>query len=75
MYIAIVCFLVCDVINAEINLFFLIKSFFLREQKVKTKIENLEKEKRFYGEIKTGYETFCSGKKAFLLCNQLLFSI
>ena len=37
MYIAIVCSPDCDVINFEINLIFLIKPFFLQDQKDKTK--------------------------------------
>ena len=38
MYIVIVCWPVRDVINFEISIFFLIKPFFLLEQKVETKI-------------------------------------
>ena len=37
MRIMIVCQPVCDLINFEINLIFLIKPFFLYDQKVKTK--------------------------------------
>ena len=47
MGIVIVFFTGCDVINFEINLIFLIKPFFLRDQTVKTKIEYLENEKSF----------------------------
>ena len=36
-YIAIVCKSGCDVMNFEVNLIFLIKSFFLYDQKVVTK--------------------------------------
>ena len=39
MCIVIICFLVSDVINFEINLSFLIKPFFYMTKKVKTKIE------------------------------------
>ena len=38
MGIVIICYLGCDVINFETNLIFLIKPFFLNDQKVKTKI-------------------------------------
>ena len=38
MCIAIVCFSRCDVMNFKINLIFPIKSFFLHDQKMKTKI-------------------------------------
>ena len=37
MYIAIVCYPGCDVINFEINLIFLIEPFFLLDQKVMTR--------------------------------------
>ena len=37
MWIAIVCYPGCDVINFETNLIFLIESFFLHDQKVITK--------------------------------------
>ena len=38
MYVVIVCYPGCGVINLEINLIFLINPFFLRDQKVKTKV-------------------------------------
>ena len=40
MRITIVFELDCDVINIEINLIFLIKQFFLYDQKLKTYLEN-----------------------------------
>ena len=39
MYIASVCYPRCDVMDFEINLAFLIKVFFLHDQKVMTKTE------------------------------------
>ena len=39
--IAIVCHLDCDVINSEINLIFLIKRFFLHDQKTQNKNLNI----------------------------------
>ena len=48
----------CDVIKFEINLIFLIKSFLIHKQKVKTKTLNLENEKSFRGEIKTIFHHF-----------------
>ena len=44
----IVCSTGRDVTNFEINLTFLIKSFFLHDQKVKTKIVNILKRKRAF---------------------------
>ena len=38
MYIAIVYFAGCDIINFQINRIFLVKPFFLHDQKFKTKI-------------------------------------
>ena len=43
----------CDVINFEINFFFLIKPFFLHDLKVKTNIRCLENEKNFKDERKS----------------------
>ena len=50
--IVIVCFRVCDVINLEINLIFLMKRFFYMNEKSKQKLRYLENEKSFPGEIK-----------------------
>ena len=41
MYIVIVCKSGCDVINFDINIIFLIKQFFLHDQKVKDKNLNI----------------------------------
>ena len=47
VYIAIACFPGCDVINFEINLFFLIKSLSYMSKKWRQKLKYLEKKKRF----------------------------
>ena len=44
--------------NFGINLIFLIKLFLLYDQKVKTKIKNLENEKSFQDEIKFIFHYF-----------------
>ena len=53
-------FLRRDVINFEINLIFLIKSFFLRDQKVKTKILRIERsfkdEKKHFSSVFKGFQ-------------------
>ena len=46
MCIAIVCFLDCDVINFEINLIFLIKSFLCMIKKLRQRFQHLENEKK-----------------------------
>ena len=60
MYIVIVFFSGGDVINFEINLIFLIKSFFLRDQKVKTKILRIERsfkdEKKHFSSVFKGFQ-------------------
>ena len=45
----------CDVINFEINLIFLIKSFFYMTKKSRQKFKNFEKEKSFYVWNKTRF--------------------
>ena len=45
--IAIVCFLVCDVINFDIIVIFLIKPFFFMTKKSRQKFKHLENEKSF----------------------------
>ena len=52
MSIAIVCFPGSDVINFEINLTFLIKSFFYMIKKPRLKFKHFENEKNFKDEIK-----------------------
>ena len=52
MYIAIVCFTCFEVVNFEINLTFLIKLFFYMTKNANQKFKYLEKQKRFWGEIK-----------------------
>ena len=47
MCIVIVCEPGCDVVNFEVTLTFLIKQIFLRDQKVKTKINILRTKKAF----------------------------
>ena len=49
--VAVLCFPGCDVLNFEINLIFLIKSFFLHDQEPRQNFKYLENEKSFYGEI------------------------
>ena len=58
MSIAIVCYPGCDVMAFEINLTFLIESFFLHDQKVWQKLKYLENEKSFWGEIKSVFTIF-----------------
>ena len=48
MFIAIVCYPGCDVMNFEINLIFLIEPFFLHDQKVLNKILNILRTKRAF---------------------------
>ena len=47
MFIAVVCFLGCEVINFEINVIFLIKPFFYIPKKSRQKTKYLENEKSF----------------------------
>ena len=53
MYIAIVCFPSCGVINVEINLIFLIKPSLYMTKKSRQKFKHLENENSFEGEIKS----------------------
>ena len=53
MCIAIVCWPGCDVMDFEINFIFVMKIFFLHDQKVMTKLKYLENENSFKGEIKS----------------------
>ena len=48
----------CDVMNFEVNLIFLIKQFFVHDQKVMTKLKYLENEKTFQDEIKSIFHHF-----------------
>ena len=48
----------CDIMNFEVNLIFLIRSFFLHDQNVATKTKYIEKEKSFPDEIKTIFHHF-----------------
>ena len=52
MCIAIVCVPGCDVISLEINLTFLIKSFFYITKKSTEKFKYLENKSSYYGKIK-----------------------
>ena len=52
MCVAIVCKPGYDVINFELNLTFLVKSFLYMTKKSRHKFKYLEKRKRFQGEIK-----------------------
>ena len=56
--ITIVCFPGCDVMNFEINLIFLIKSFFSMTKKSRQKFYYLENEMSFWGEIKSIFHHF-----------------
>ena len=47
-----ICFLVCDVINFEVNHIFLFKLFFCITKIVRTKFKNFKNEKSFDGDIK-----------------------
>ena len=58
MFIAIVCFPGCDVINFEINLIFLIKPFFYMNKNSRQKFKYIESEKSFQGEIKSIFNQF-----------------
>ena len=61
--IAIVCFPGCDVIRFEINLIFLIKSFYYTTKKSRQRFEYLENEKGFQGDIKSiFYQVFSCQK-------------
>ena len=51
-------FLNYDVINFEVNLIFLIKLFFLHDQKVVTKLQYLENKKSFQDEMKSIFHYF-----------------
>ena len=58
MCIAFACEPGCDVMNFEVNLIFLIKPFFVHDQKVMTKLKYLENEKTFQDEIKSIFHHF-----------------
>ena len=58
MFIAIVCFPGCDVIDFEINLIFQIKPFFYKTKTSRQKFKYLKNEKRFQGEIKSIFHNF-----------------
>ena len=58
MCITIVCFPVCDVINFEINLIFLIKLFFYMTKKLRQKFKCLENEGSFQDEMKSIFHSF-----------------
>ena len=62
IFIEIICFPGCDVINFEINLTFLIKLFFYITKKSRHKFKYLQNEKSFSGEIKSIFHLF---KRAF----------
>ena len=55
MCVATVCKTGCDVMNFEVKLIFLIKSFNLDDEKVMTKTKILENDKSFYDEIKNKF--------------------
>ena len=48
----------CDVMNFEVDFIFLIKPFFLHDQKVMTKFKYLENKKNFHDEIKSIFHHF-----------------
>ena len=68
MFVAIVCFTGCDVIKFEINLSFLIKSFFYMTKRSRQKFKYLENEKSFSGEIESIFHNF----KGFLVVKNCL---
>ena len=72
MYIAIVCFPGCDIINFEINLIFLIKSFFYMTEKSRQKFKHVENEKSFSGEIKIIFIIFLRPESAPLMMRNML---
>ena len=55
MYIAIICFPVCDVVNFETNLFFFSKSLSHVTKKSEQKLKNRKSEKSFWHEIKKSH--------------------
>ena len=58
MFIATVCLRGCDVINFEVNLIFLMKSFFFMTKKSWQKFKYIENEKSFQREIKSIFHPF-----------------
>ena len=58
MFIATVCQRGCDVINFEVNLIFLMKSFFFMTNKSWQKFKYIENEKSFQREIKSIFHPF-----------------
>ena len=70
MYIAVVCQLGCDVISFEINLIFLIKLFFLYDEKIQDKNWNILRTKRVF---KVKQKTFFTSFKGLLLKQIRLF--
>ena len=58
MYIVIICFSVCNIINFEINLSFLIKSFSYKTKKSEQKLKYLQKKKTFKVKWKVFFITF-----------------
>ena len=66
MFIVIVCFPACDVINFEITLILLIKPFFYMTKKSRQKFKYLKNKKSFQGEAKNIFHPF---EKAFICEN------
>ena len=58
MCVLVICFLVCDVINFEVNHIFLFKLFFCITKIVRTKFKNFKNEKSFDGDIKNIFHYF-----------------
>ena len=58
MWVVVICFPGCDVINLEINLIFLIKPFFFMNKISRQKFKDLDNEKSFQGEIKSIFNRF-----------------
>ena len=50
-----------DVINFEIDFWFLIKPFFVHDQKFKTKTQIFENEKSFQDKVKKHFSSFLKG--------------
>ena len=58
MFITIVCFPGCDVIDFDINLIFQIEPFFYKTKTSRQKFKYLKNEKSFQGEIKSIFHNF-----------------
>ena len=73
MYIAIVCFTGCDIVNFEIDVIFLIRPLFYMTKNLRQKFKYLENEKSFSGQIKNIFKGLsiakCTLKICFMTCS------